>query len=79
MTCKDFLDFIMGYLDGDLPAEVRAPFERHLALCPDCHRYLRVYETTAKAGQPAFSNPDAQVPPDVPDALVRAILASRRL
>lgn len=78
MTCRDFLDFIMGYLEGDLPADVRGPFERHLELCPDCHRYLSVYESTVRAGRPSFADPDAQVPAEVPDALVKAILASRR-
>lgn len=78
MTCRDFLDFIMGYLDGELPADVRAPFERHLSLCPDCDRYLRRYRATAVAARPAFAEPEAAVPDEVPDELVRAILASRR-
>jgi anti-sigma factor RsiW len=78
MTCRDFIDFIMSYLDGALPADVQAPFEQHLSLCPDCDRYLRVYRATVEAGKPAFADPEGDVPGDVPDALVRAILESRR-
>lgn len=78
MTCRDFLDFIMRYLDGELPAEEQAPFEHHLSLCPDCDRYLRRYRATALAGRAAFVDPEASVPADVPEELVRAILASRQ-
>ena len=41
MTCREFVDFIMEYLDGELPSDVHTPFERHIALCPACDRYLR--------------------------------------
>lgn len=78
MTCREFVEFIMGFLDGDLPADVQAPFERHLSSCPSCHRYLQVYRATVAAGRPAFADLDAGVPDEVPAELVRAILASRR-
>jgi anti-sigma factor RsiW len=78
MTCREFVDFIVGYLDGDLPADVQQPFEHHLSRCPDCDRYLRQYRATVAAGRPAFVDPDADVPADVPAGLVNAIRASRR-
>lgn len=78
MTCREFVDFIMGYLDGDLPADVTRPFEHHLSRCPDCARYLRQYRATMAAGRPAFADPDAEVPAEVPDGLLIAIRESRR-
>ncbi|MCC6361642.1 MAG: zf-HC2 domain-containing protein, partial [Phycisphaerales bacterium] len=30
MTCKELAEFLMDYLDGELPAETRAVFDRHL-------------------------------------------------
>jgi anti-sigma factor RsiW len=78
VTCREFADFIMGYLEGALPADVRSPFEYHLSLCPACDRYLRQYRTTIAAGREAFGAPEAPVPDDVPDELVSAILASWR-
>lgn len=78
MTCREFIDFIMSYLDGELPGEQRAPFEYHLSRCPACDRYLRQYRATVAAGKAAFTTPDAEVPEEVPEELVSAILSSRR-
>lgn len=78
MTCREFADFIMDYVTGDLPADVAATFERHMSRCTDCDRYLAQYRSTVAAGRQAFADDDAAVPDDVPDDLIRAILASRR-
>lgn len=78
MTCREFVDFIMGYLEGDLPGDVQAPFEHHLSRCPDCDRYLRQYKALMQAGRPAFGNPEAELPADVPQGLITAIRESRR-
>lgn len=78
MTCREFADFIMGYLDGELAPDVLAPFERHLSRCPNCHTYLAQYQATVAAGKSAFADDGAVVPSDVPEELIQAILASRR-
>ena len=43
MTCRELIDFIMEYLDGELPQEQRSVFEEHLKLCPPCLEYLESY------------------------------------
>jgi anti-sigma factor RsiW len=78
VTCRELIEFIVDYLDGQLPAGVHEPFEHHLSLCPACQRYLRQYRATASAGVAAFADPDADVPDDVPAQLITAILESRR-
>ena len=78
MTCREFTDFIMGYLDRELPSDVHTPFESHLTRCPACERYLSQYKATVAAGKAAFCEPDAEVPADVPEELINAILSSRR-
>lgn len=78
MTCRELIDFLMSYLDGELPDDVRAPFEHHLSLCPPCDRYLRQYKATVAAGKAAFANTDADVPADVPEELIHAVLQSRQ-
>ena len=77
MTCREFADFIMDYLSGDLPADSRAEFEYHLALCSNCQRYLTSYQETVTLGKRAFEDDDANLPPTVPEELVKAILAAR--
>lgn len=78
MTCREFADFMADYLSGELPAESRQQFERHLQLCENCRKYLTGYEESVKLGKRAFEDEDAAVPADVPEELVKAILASRR-
>ena len=78
MTCREFIDFIIDYFEGNLAAPECREFTEHLAECPDCTEYLMSYERTIRLGKAAFAEPDAPLPPDVPEELVKAILASRR-
>ena len=78
MTCREFAEFIMDYLTGELPADTLAAFEGHLRGCRNCRRYLAGYEETVKLGQRAFDDDDAPVPGAVPEDLVRGILAAQR-
>ena len=36
MKCKDFLQELCTYLDGDSAAELRAEVERHMQVCRKC-------------------------------------------
>ena len=78
MTCREFADFMTDYLSGELSSESHAQFEKHLSLCANCRKYLRSYEETVKLGKRAFEDEDAALPADVPEELVKAILAGRR-
>jgi anti-sigma factor RsiW len=78
VTCRDFADFIMDYLTGELPRERREPFERHLSRCDNCREYLSQYRQTIDAGKLAFASAEAELPPDVPAELVKAVLSARK-
>jgi anti-sigma factor RsiW len=78
VTCREFTAFIAEFLDGELPASERQPFERHLARCANCARYLESYRTAIALGKRAFDDGETPVPADVPDELVDAILRVRR-
>ena len=69
---------MMDYSSGELSPDLQAGFERHLRLCPNCQKYLIGYEATVKLGKKAFDDEDAPVPGEVPEELVKAILAARR-
>jgi anti-sigma factor RsiW len=77
MTCRELVDFLADYVAGDLPSTERAPFDAHLAACPECVAYLESYEATIKLGKSAFCDADDALPDDVPEGLMRAILAAR--
>jgi anti-sigma factor RsiW len=74
VTCRDFADFLLDYLEGELPADTRRRFDAHLAGCPDCVHYVRHYTETVAAGRLALAD---ELPADVPDDLVSAILRAR--
>ena len=78
MTCRELIDFLMAYLDGELPARESRSFERHLGLCPDCRAYLDSYRTTVRLGGELCREPEGEPPPDIPEDLVAAILEARR-
>jgi anti-sigma factor RsiW len=77
VTCRDVIGFLRDYLDGELPADQRAEFERHLGLCPPCRHYLDSYRATVALGAGAFRD-GAGDPPELPPELVAAVLAARR-
>jgi anti-sigma factor RsiW len=74
MNCRDFVDFLIDYYERKLPEEQYAKFQEHMQLCPPCVEYLRSYEQTIKLGKAAFECLDNEIPPDVPDGIVQAIL-----
>ena len=77
VTCRTFVEFLADYLFGDLPAAQRDEFEEHLSACVACVAYMKTYADTIELGKAAFKDPDAPVPADVPEDLIKAILAAR--
>jgi predicted anti-sigma-YlaC factor YlaD len=43
MTCHNYKDLMMGYLDNELSDEQRRQFEEHLAGCPECASELEEF------------------------------------
>jgi anti-sigma factor RsiW len=76
LTCRELIDFIAAYLDGELAALACADFERHLSLCSACVDYLAGYRETIRLGKQACE-PEAELPAEVPQELVAAILRRR--
>lgn len=76
ITCRELIDFLLDYLEGSLPTEQRAVFERHLAMCPECVNYLEEYKTAVRLGRAACCDDNPQ---PLPEGLVRAILLARKL
>ena len=77
MTCQEIAEFLMAYLNGELSQAQRAIFEEHLGICPDCVAYLQSYEITIKASKSNCDHVHHRESDEVPEDLVRAILAAR--
>lgn len=69
MVCKELVKVITGYLEGTMPPEDRARFERHLAECDGCQAYLdQMRETIAALG----SLPPESISPEMERRLLDA-------
>ena len=78
MTCREVSDFLADYVSGTLATDIRAQFDRHLSVCPNCRAYLATYRATIELGRRAFASPDADAQTEVPAELVSAILNAVR-
>lgn len=77
MTCRELVEFLDSYLDGELvPTEI-AEFERHLKVCDACVRYVDSYKRSVVLGRQALASTPDDVPREVPEDLVAAILRAR--
>lgn len=78
MNCREMTEFLMAFLEGELPDEQRRAFEEHLRLCPPCEVYLDTYRETVRLGRAACGSDSEGLPEEVPEELVQAILKARR-
>jgi anti-sigma factor RsiW len=77
MNCREFTEFLMAYLDGELEAGEKSEFETHLRVCEDCVDYLEGYKDAVQLGRGAYPAGDEPAAGRVPENLVQAILAAR--
>ena len=77
ITCREFEDFVLRYLDGDLSRQQSAVFEWHMRMCRECREYLAAYERALEIGKAALGPPGEPLPEDVPEDLITAILDAR--
>ena len=77
MTCREFVEFLWRYTEDDLVPAERVAFDDHLARCPHCVKYLQSYQGTIRLEKVALAPSEETVPVEVPEDLIKAILASR--
>ncbi len=73
MTCVEFEDFVLDFLDDQLTAKQRHRFELHLRLCRECREYLDAYQRARDLGRKALTDTDPELP-EIPEDLVTAIM-----
>lgn len=74
ITCREFNDFIYDYVEGVLSEKQIVLFRRHMRLCPMCRNFLKTYVATYKIKGEVFPYDDIDVPDDVPQDLINAIM-----
>ena len=78
MKCRELAEFLLEYVSGELTQETRVHFELHLTRCKNCHEYLVQYQSTIKAGKISCDEMSDELPP-IPEDLVKAVMAARKL
>ncbi|HKN47572.1 MAG TPA: zf-HC2 domain-containing protein [Candidatus Polarisedimenticolia bacterium] len=48
-TCRDVIDLLTEYMEGDLPRDQASGLEAHLGVCPACGEFLATLRTTRAA------------------------------
>lgn len=71
LTCRDLLELLLHYAEGETSAEVAALCEQHLELCRECREYLASYQETRRLSRAAADEADA-----FPEELLEQILAA---
>jgi anti-sigma factor RsiW len=77
LPCAVFVEMITDYLDGAIPADLRARVEEHLAICPGCVSVLeQIQQVIVLAGR--LTEDDVEALPGADrDQLLAAFRAAR--
>jgi anti-sigma factor RsiW len=76
LTCEELEGFIVDYLDNNLLIGQQQTFAQHLKACPNCESYVKNNRQTVRLTKAAFDKESESDCEEMPDALVKAILAS---
>lgn len=74
MNCREVIEFLADYIEGELAPRVSAEFERHLSICASCTAYLASYRETIVVARIVETQ---SLPDEAPEELIEAILRSR--
>ena len=69
LVCREFVQLVTDYLEGDLPDAERVRFEAHLAECDGCTGYLEDMRRLIGSLQ---AQPEPPPDPATHEALLRA-------
>jgi len=72
ICCRDAVNFLLQYLDDELPPAQRQSFEQHLKKCPPCVDFLASYQATIRLGK-ACAEDAAELPEALREGILRAL------
>lgn len=70
-TCKECVDVLRAYLDGEMTPEEESHFKSHLGDCPPCVDFVETYRSTPDLCRKALAS-------QMPDELSRKLKAYLR-
>jgi anti-sigma factor RsiW len=69
MTCQQLVELVTDYFEGNLSWRQRRRFDKHIAACHWCSRYLEQMETTIRV---VGRLEESSISPEAKDALLDA-------
>ena len=75
VACASGVELLMDYLEGVLPADVRAAVDAHVSGCPRCVAFIASYRETPRILREATA---ASLPADLEASLRDFLRAQRR-
>ncbi len=78
ITCRQFEDFMIDYLEGGLSERQRFVFELHLKVCGECRAYLAAYRRAVEVSTNVEKDAGDVILPEVPQDLIKAIVEARQ-
>ncbi len=77
ISCEEFEEFIIDYLEGTLPKRQRLVLGWHLRMCPECRAYLAAYQRAMEVTSVGLDDQEDPLSEAIPEELVQAIIAAR--
>lgn len=74
MNCRELVELLCEFIDGNLTPEQRQELEDHLCGCPPCVIYVETYRLTITLGKKLPCKP---LPPQVAERL-KAVVAKAK-
>lgn len=71
ICCKECLDLLYDYIDGNLDQETTKTLEEHFEECPPCLAFLNTYKSTTNVCRENLS--EVGIPDVVRDTLLKVI------
>ncbi len=65
-NCRDSINLLLDFLDGEMPDEEAKQLQEHLAQCPPCVDFLKTYRATPSLCRRALQK---QMPAQLSDKL----------
>jgi anti-sigma factor (TIGR02949 family) len=65
-TCKESIELLLSFLDGEMPQAEASQLEEHLQACPPCVDFLRTYRATPTLCKRALAR---EMPQELADRL----------
>lgn len=70
-TCKDSIELLRAYVDGELTADQRMALDEHFGDCTPCEEFLATYRATPRVCREVMKR-------EMPDEVVRRLKAYLR-